>query len=235
MKNKKELTIRERLRKMDFSYSIDYDSHREQNPNHDEICKDDYCRCSTLHPTIDKIYPVGIKDIICNKFDIKDEKTKYCVERICNKLTDADFECQVGGGYYGEEMDGITLDSWDIIDQLEGVIDIKLNRKRKIEKLNSAQLEDEKIRKILIMEYGYLLDELKDAKFSIIEVSPNDIVFPSEKHFNELNEERVKKYTNHDGICGIVKQKNDKYKVIDGYHRIKANLNKRKIKLILAL
>ena len=36
-------------------------------------------------------------------------------------------------------------------------------------------------------------------------------------------------------ICGVVREKNGKYLVIDGYHRIKANFNKPTIKVILAL
>lgn len=233
--NKEKIkTIRDILKELDFSSYIDYDSNSEQDENHYELCKDDYCRCSTMHPIIQSFDYKHISNRINEEFDIVNEKIKYCVERICSTLTIEDFECHVCGGYYGEEMDGITIDNFDILNKLEENIDIIVARKNKLKKINISSIEDEKIRNILIMEYGYLLDDLKTSTFSVIEVDTKNIILPQEEHANNLNEDKVKSYKNHSGICGIVREKNGKYKVIDGYHRITANLNKSKIKVILS-
>jgi hypothetical protein len=234
---KKEKTIKEILKDLDFSNDIDYDTNSEQAEDHDERCEGDYCRCSTLHPTINSFGYAEIADRICEQFNIVEEKTKYCIERICSTLTIGDFYCHVCGGYYGEEMNGITLDNYEIVDKLEEIIDIKTARKKKLKQLNEiskSELSDDKIRQILIMEYGYLLDELKISSFSVIEIDTQDIIFPQEEHSKNLNKDKVNGYKNHSGICGIVKEKNGKYKVIDGYHRITANLNKTSIKVILS-
>jgi hypothetical protein len=238
MKNEKEKTIREILKELDFLYyGIDYDSNPEKAEDHDERCKDDYCRCTTLHPTINSIDHIQIAQRIYEKFNITEEKTKYCIERICSTLKYDDLYCDVCWGYYGQEMDSIKIDNYEILDKLEEAIDIKLLRKNKLKKLNeisNLELSDEKIRQILIMEYGYLLDELKKSTFSVIEIDPKYIIFPQEEHAKNLNEDKVIVYKNHSGICGIVKEKNGMYKVIDGYHRITANMNKSLIKVILS-
>ena len=83
------------------------------------------------------------------------------------------------------------------------------------------------------MEYGYLLDGMKDADFSLIEVDPKDIVFPQKNYSKKLSSEKVKGYKSHQGICGVVRIKGGKYHVVDGYHRITANLSKPRIKVIL--
>ena len=228
-------TIRDTLKEIDFSYyGVDYDSNSETHENHDELCKDDYCRCSTMSPVINSIDYREISKYIIDNLAITNEKIQYCVERICSTLTIEDFECHVCGGYYGQEMDGITIENYKILDKLEESIDIIVSRKNKLKKLNDVSVSDDKIRNILIMEYGYLLVDLKISTFSIIEIDTNDIIFPQEEHSKNLNDDKVKSYKNHSGICGIVKEKNGKYKVIDGYHRITANLNKPIIKVILS-
>ena len=230
----KDLEVRNKLKAISFESYIDYDSNSEQDEDHDEICKDDYCRCSTLRPVINSINKQAICNQICEEFGITDKRIISAIEKVCEKMTNDDFECQVVGGYYGEEMNGITLDGWQIVTDLENIIDLKKARKLKIEKLTEIYKETEKIKKILISEYGYLLENLKDAKFAIIEVSPNDIIFPSQRHLNEVSNENLESYKKHK-ICGIVREKDGKYLVIDGYHRIKANFDKLTIKVILVL
>lgn len=233
MKNT-ELNIRNILNNLDFSSYVDYDSNREVAYDHDERCKDDYCRCSTLNPTINSFNYKDIVKLICEQFKIENEKTIYCIDRICSTLTIEDFYCNVCGGYYGEEMDSIVIENYDILNKLEENIDIKLARKKKISKINDSVKLDNNIRNILIMEYGYLLEDLKNASFSVIEIDPKHIILSQPDHAKNLNKNKVDGYKNHQGICGIVKEKNGIYKVIDGYHRITANLNKSKIKVILS-
>ncbi len=95
-----------------------------------------------------------------------------------------------------------------------------------------SEEETKIIKKILISEYGYLLDSLIDADFSIIEVNTSDIIFPSKRHADNVGKKYLYSYRKHK-ICGIVREKGGKYLVIDGYHRITANLKFQKIKVIL--
>jgi len=241
-KEERVLTTMERLKEMDFLYCVDYDSNVETAYDHDVQCANDYCRCSTLHPTINSISHKDILETIVNQFNIVNEKIRYCIERICATLTVNDFYCNVCGGYYGEEMDSIVIENYDILDRIEENIDIKLARKRKLAKIHENveyddKITDDKIRKILIMEYGYLLDDLKLSTFSVIEIDPKDIVFPQKEYSENLNLTKINGYKNHSGICGIVKLRgnNGKFNVIDGYHRITANLNKPKIKVLISV
>lgn len=233
--NNKEKTIRDILKEIDFSGYIDYDSNPEEAYDHNERCKDDYCRCTTLHPTINSFDYKNIVTRICEQFNITNEKIIYCIDRICSTLTNDDFYCNVTGGYYGEELDSIVIEDYNILNKLEENIDIKLARKNKLAKIDESVELDDKIRNILIMEYGYLLEDLKTATFSIIEIDPKNIILSQEEHANNLNKDKVNGYKNHQGICGIVKEKNGIYRLIDGYHRITANLNKSKIKVILSI
>jgi len=232
---KNDIDIKKELVNIDFEYSgcIDYEAESIQSPDHDTICANDYCRCSTMNMYINSINNDEISKYICDKFDIKDNIIKNRVLNICRKLTIDDFECHVCGGYYGEETDGITLENYNIISELELAIDIKKSREKKLQLIKLSEKENEKIKKILISEYGYLLDKLKNSNFSEIEISTSDVIFPSKIQSDNVGKKYLYSYKKHK-ICGIVRQKGDKYLVIDGYHRITANLKNEKIKVILS-
>lgn len=231
------IDIRETLQNLDFQYVLDYDSNREVAYDHYERCANDYCRCSTISPSLNNIDHTAILEHICERFNITEEKTKYCIERICSTITEEDFNFEVCGGYYGQELESLTIDNTNIINKLEEILDIKKARKNKIDNLNQIaknKISDDNIRKILVMEYGYLTEELKNSSFTIIEVDTNNIVLPQKEHANNLNQNKIKQYRNRKGICGIVKKVGNKYKVIDGYHRVTANMNKPTMKVILS-
>lgn len=229
-----ELSIREILSNLDYHYDVNYELNTEYAVDHDERCKDDYCRCSTINPEVSSFAYKDIAAKIVRQFDIKNEKVIYCIDRICSTISIEDFYCRSCGGYYGEELDSITINNHELLDRLEEAIDIKLARKRKLDKLKIESESDDKIRNVLIMEYGYLLEHIKTSSFSIIEIDTKDIIFPQTDYLKKLSSTKIDSYKNHSGICGIVRLSGDKYKVIDGYHRISSNLNKSKIKVILS-
>ena len=82
------------------------------------------------------------------------------------------------------------------------------------------------------MEYGYIIPELVDKDFEIIEICKDDIHFGNKEHLNKVKEKNLEFYRdeNYKGIRGIV-YFDGKYRVIDGYHRINTS-NKSKIKVI---
>lgn len=238
-KKTEKLSAFEILKGMDFAYSdgFDYEPNRETASDHYERCANDFCRCSTLSPEITSFDYKGIAKQIIEKFDIVEDRTSNRIENICKDLTKDDFYCDVVGGYYGEELESIILDNSRILKKLEEVIDIQKTRKTKLELLNKESnityIDSEIIKDILIKEYGYLLDDLKDAYFSVIEVDTSDIVLPNREYAEKVRNSDLSGYKNHRGICGVVRFDGSKYKVIDGYHRVTVNMKKDKIKVIL--
>lgn len=240
----KILSVYDTLKNIDFRWSegLEYDYDSVVAPDHDERCANDYCRCSSIeYPRINSIDYKGIAKKIIETFDIVNDRILNSrvindIERVCKDITEDDFYFDVCGGYYGEELEAITLDSSIILRKLEEVIDLKKTRKTKLDKLNEGRvvIDAEVVKDILIREYGYLLDDLVDAEFSVIEVDTSDIVLPNTEYAEKVKNSDLSGYKNHRGICGVVRMDGDKYRVVDGYHRVTVNLNKRKIKVILA-
>lgn len=102
-----------------------------------------------------------------------------------------------------------------------------------MQKLNV--IESQLIRENLIKEYGYLLPFLQTCSFYIIEITPDLIEFGQADYFDTLTPDKVKSYKNFNGIMGLVRKSGNKYRVIDGYHRLKANLSNPISKVILAI
>lgn len=231
------------IEKIDFSYTsaIDYDYNRVQADDHDESCADDYCRCSTIEDcVITKVNQVEFVRVIKEylSIDTGNDSFNNDIINICKDLSDTDFSFNICGGYYGEEMGSITLES-HIVNKLTNIFCVKAYRREKLKKIELNQKKsdyilDEYVKRILTEEYGYVLDSLKNSRFTIIEVNTKDIVFP-QKDYNEfIKNSNLSGYKNKKGICGLVKKVDKKYHVIDGYHRINANLDKEKVKVILS-
>ena len=231
------------IRDINFQYTsaIEYNYHNMTAYDHDTRCADDYCRCSTIEDCeILKVIPLEFAKLIKEHLGIDNDNDSFNddIIYICKGLTTDNFIFDVCGGYYGEELDGITLESY-VVNKLANIFCIKAYRREKLKKINfniknGDHILDKYVKKILTEEYGYVLDSLKNSNFTIIEVSTNDIVFP-QKDYNEfVKNGDLSGYKNKKDICGLVKKIDNKYRVIDGYHRINANLDKKTIKVILA-
>lgn len=228
------IDIKKTIQNLDFEYyGVNFEYDNVQSENHHNICAGDYCRCSHIESSITSVDHITTALSICKAFNITNDATKSQILKVCEKLTVDDFEVNVIGGYYGEETNGVSLVNYSIIIDLENIIDLKKARKEKIKKLDLSSKESDYIRKILVSEYGYLLESLKNSTFSIIEVETKDIVFPSKIQSDNVKKKYLYSYRKHK-ICGIVRESNGKYKVIDGYHRITSNLNRSTIKVILS-
>jgi hypothetical protein len=100
------------------------------------------------------------------------------------------------------------------------------------------------INNCLIDEYSYLLDSLQDKKYSFIELNLSVIAPGSKKHYDNLDSGLVKIVT--DNIkqlrkiplaqAIIIPRNNNSYRIIDGYHRLKAfkSINEQQIHVFLA-
>jgi hypothetical protein len=230
---KKKITVKDRLLNINFQYGggVEFNYDSIQDEYHDEICKGDYCRCSTIETEMISVDKVVLSKIICQQFAISDHRVSQ-IDNICSKMTIDDFECQISAGYYGEEFDGIELDNSQLLEELENVIDVVKARYEKLKKIKLSTKKVTELKNILIKEYGYLLDSLIDAEYSTIEVLTSDIILPSKLQADNVGKKYLYSYKKHK-ICGIVRKKGDKYLVIDGYHRVTTNLKSHKIKVIL--
>jgi len=230
------------IAKIDFSYSsgIEYDYDRVESPDHDECCANDYCRCTTLEEfVLEKVNTKEFINTINDALEINSDLFDKDVAKICDELKTESFEFNVCGGYYGEELDSVLLEHFIII-KLANIYSIKAYRRAKLKKIVSNSendvdyVLDEYVKNILTEEYGYILDSLEKSKFKIVDINTVDIIFPQNEYNEYIKFQNLSGYKNRKGVCGLVKLIDGKYHVIDGYHRINANIKKSTIKVILA-
>jgi hypothetical protein len=175
---------------------------------------EDYCRCSEIINA--KVTSVDL-EILFEKFSefyssyAKNATNKsifnYCLYRllVINKLYDtSSWEVETCRGYYGEEVEGISL-----------IVEVYDTLTAQIESLNSSS-KDDQIKLVLELEYGYVLDSLKDVSFEIVDSQKKDLVYG-----NEVYRKKVQKgtYKKHELPIGIYLEDGNKFRLIDGYHR----------------
>jgi hypothetical protein len=190
----------------------------------------DICRCSIIIDIKFKYINVNkIIEIIYNKYfdnsilskrdsklseilwNISDEINFYTIDRICRffKIWE-NIEVIKKPGYYGEEIDSVKIKNSH---KLEELINIGLS----INDLNK------RIEYLLVLEYGYLLPELEKRDWELSEININDIIIRNEYHLNKVLQKDLEHYSNinYNNIKGIIiLTENNKWKLIDGYHRI---------------
>lgn len=228
MKTKKKLTYEEAIIQVltdNHIYNINYKYDIESCTCHEDICR---CR-NIINTRIEDSYidltPISDK---ISKY-ILDGIEMYCIDRllrICKVYDPNNWNIETRMGYYGGEVSSIKLDDkvvQEVMAAARELHDIKKNFK--------------KILYVLVQEYGYLLDSLKDiSDASIDKVNLSDILIGQSEHYKQLDREVIKSYYDHTlpiAIC--IAMCDDKYKLIDGYHRIAAAIQqkKRKIKIII--
>lgn len=196
----------------DFRYCVDYDYDRTRC-----VCPPDsydYCRCTRIINEV--INSVEIKDVSREINDVLsgDLLTHYCIDRIltATKMYEPNnWEINICGGYYGEEIDSVLIDN----DKL----------KEWLIKFVKLGTDVDKIKLALECEYGYVLDKLIELNNLDIKTIPvKDIIVPQKEHYTKLELDIVDKYKEYDlPRCLVVKEGNDKYRLIDGYHRMSAS------------
>jgi len=218
------------IREMDFQYfgvNVEYDYIRNCI---EEGC-DTICRCGKIKDieiSVDRIKVIEYlmeKIISCLKRNnvVCKEITEYCIERILKNynLGNRDiYYVDCGGGYYGEEIYGVFLDIYE-----ELVKDICLVLKN--EPIDSIKF-------ILEKEYGYLTEVVKNSNNCCIEeVNIKDLVVSNTDHYVKLDKNTIDSYKNYKLPIGIYVKGYNKYRIIDGYHRYQANINKEICKIIV--
>ena len=227
--------------KLDYTYSTDYNYHTEHSCESSGCYDEGICRCGQIEDTyVNSVNLSSLTREIYFQFipeNVKSRKREtriseilyggpivdqYCIYRILviNKAFDTSYwEVNICGGYYGQEIDDVTIDA---------SILFKINEQ--CEKLFQLETLSEKLRYVLELEYGFLLDDVKDCEFELISIYKNHIDFKklNQNHINNVKMEDLSHYniSNYDLPRGIVRGEIDNYKVIDGFHRIIASDDK---------
>ena len=216
------------LNGVDIDYSRNYNCHEEG-------CRD-ICRCSEIvdieiksvdtKVLIDKIYNFyfdnSLETIRDNKiseilWNIGDDINYYTIDRICRYFRIWEkIEVNKEWGFYGEEIESVKISDPKIVE----LINIALS----INDLNG------RIEFLLGLEYGSLLPHLEKRDWELSEIDVNDIIIRSESHLESVLKKDLKHYEDYDGIKGVVVLTNDnKWRLIDGYHRISRSSGKVKV------
>lgn len=229
-----------------FKYhtNYDYDAYRDCGAHGCD--EEGICRCETLENahvvTVD--IPSIVNEIYNSIFDnslsskrnsainsilggVSKEIDIYTIDRILriNKAYEpTNWEVQVCGGYYGQEIDDVLLEN-SVAQKIEDQIN---------EALSIIDLTP-RIEYLLMLEYGSILPALQGRKYSIEIVERDSIIFGSDEHYRKVNTKSLDHYSdkNYTGIRGIALVKDDRYRLIDGYHRSSTSENI-KIQLLIA-
>jgi hypothetical protein len=161
---------------------------------------------------ITEINKLELYNDICRKKTIDNIKD-YCLDRfIAKTLNDKVVHFITKSGYYGEECDFIVDNEFS--ESLNQFID-RLN--------NINEDETKLIEEVLILEYGYILPELKDKTWIFFNNIPLIQINPAAgmKHvdFNIVNQYK-KQYTEDKYTLTCLC---DNRRLIDGYHRFAAS------------
>lgn len=229
-----------------FRYHTDYDYNDYRNCDDYGCNEEGICRCGTIEDAhvISVKIPSIVNEIYANYFDdtlaskrnstinsilggVSKEIDIYTIDRILriNKAYEpTNWEVQVCGGYYGQEIDDIILE-----DSTARKIENELDKAFDIIDLT------ERIEYLLMLEYGEILPTLQGRKYSIETVERDSIIFGSDDHYRKVNTKSLDHYSdkNYTGIRGIALVKDDRYRLIDGYHRSSTSENI-KIQLLIA-
>jgi len=231
----------------EYIVNCNYDSYNDCENNG---CIDEgICRCGVISNQHVSSVDINLisKNIYDQYFDndlsnIRDEKLSqilddsvgkdinlYTIDRILRHFKIWKNNCwyiEVKYGYYGEEVTGVFFEK-NTIQKIEN----KINEAFSITSLT------ERVKYLIILEYKRLLPEISNSKFELITLPVNSLEFGSKTHYGNVNKEDLSHYRNYDGIMGLVTKKtNDKYRIIDGYHRLSVavNMKSNDVKLILA-
>ena len=229
-----------------FRYHTDYDYNDYRNCDAYGCNEEGICRCGTIEDAhvisvkipsmVDEIYANYFDDTLASKRNstinsilggVSKEIDIYTIDRILriNKAYEpTNWEVQVCGGYYGQEIDDVLLEN-SVAQKIENQIN---------EALSIIDLTP-RIEYLLMLEYGSILPALQGRQYSIEMVERDSIIFGSDEHYRKVNTKSLGHYSdkNYDGIRGIALVKDGKFRLIDGYHRSSTSENI-KIQLLIA-
>lgn len=229
-----------------FKYCTDYDYDNHRDCSHHGCDDEGICRCGTIENAhiisvnipsmVDEIYSEYFDNSLATKRNstinsilggVSKEIDIYTIDRILRingAWEPSNWDIQICGGYYGQEIDDILLE-----DSIARKIEDQINEALSIIDLTS------RIEYLLKLEYGEVLPALQGRQYSIEMVERDSIIFGSDEHYRKVNTKNLDHYSdkNYEGIRGIALVKDNKFRLIDGYHRSSTSENI-KIQLLIA-
>ena len=209
------VNVKPKFERTNLQYDVDYDYIRSECTC-DAYERHDYCRCTTIERAwVKSIYIASVVSKLYKKFcGEHSEINEYCFDRICYALRIYDeglYWVETGGGYYGEEVYGVYFEDEEKI----------FNACNELLKLSS---DIEKIKYVLNLEYGYLINKVSTTTSAVIEqVATNKIELPQKEYFIKLSKEVIEDYKNRKLPVAVCIKTEDRYVLVDGYHRWVAN------------
>ena len=227
--------------KSDYTHCTEYDYDTEFRCEEAGCYEEGICRCgSIVNSYVKSVNLTTLTNEIYFQFIPEDKKVrkrekriseilyggetidKYCIYRILvkNKVFIPDnWNVITCHGYYGDEIESVCVDT-----HLLTIVN------KQCEKLFTLNTLSEKLKYVIELEYGYLLDDLKDCDFELISIYKNhiDLKKLNQNHIKNVKMEDLGHYSNdfYDLPRGIVRGEIDNYKIVDGYHRIIASSDK---------
>jgi hypothetical protein len=220
--------------KLDYYWNgveIEYgteNSCRESGCDDEGICRcgkivDKEVRGVDISKIVEKIYNLLFENTKITKrnnkinqvlYGVTDEIDFYTIDRIIrsNKIwEDYKWDIKVSGGYYGQEIDGVFLEE-SVAKKIESQI---------YEAFSYTDIKS-RVEWLLKLEYGDLLPELENKEWSVIRVQKSDIILASSGHLEKVSKKDLGYYStkNYAGIRGVAIRKSEKFRLIDGYHRV---------------
>ena len=214
-----------KFERTNLQYETDYDYERSEctcNAYEDG----DYCRCTTIERAW--LESINVKLVIKKLYDKycqeHSDMNEYCFDRICTafKIYDKDYyEVESCGGYYGEEIEGVYFrNESKVVDTFLDVL--------------KFETDIEKIKFVLELEYGYLLDKVKNCTHAYIStVYTRAIDLPQQEYFIRLDKDVIADYKNKKLPIAVCLESGGRYKLVDGYHRFVANKDRATNQIII--
>lgn len=222
------------LKDITFQYSGVYVDYRYSYDCESYGCDEEgICRCGTIHN--EGVESVDVSLIVKKIYDDCFEQGKaanrnnainevlygigkdidiYTIDRIIRSYKiweNENWSIEIEGGYYGQETGDITIKE-SIADKIEA----------ELWTVFALPTLKEKIEYLLKVEYGKVLTELSNCSYESIIIDKEDVIFGVEKHLNKVMKKDLDFYSdkNYSGIRGIVVKSGEKWRIVDGYHRI---------------
>lgn len=149
-------------------------------------------------------------------YGINEEINRYTIDRVLrsNKIwLDDCWEIQITNGYYGQEIDIVILKN-NLANKIQNELDVAFNI------LDISK----RVEHLLVLEYGKLLPHLQNLNWELIRLKKDDIDFPSKSHLDIVSKKDLDYYYSpkYNSVRAIVIKDGDRWKLIDGYHRLTA-------------
>ena len=122
------------------------------------------------------------------------------------------WEAHIGGSYYGEEIHRISFNYQSLV-------------LANIGKLLNCKSDKGMIHHVLKLEYGDIIQSVENCQSWKVETVKTKDIIPNKNRLNNLHENMVYLYKDHDLPRCILVFDGEKYRLVDGHHRFTSAKN----------